>query len=99
MIALEFPRETLAEVCNRHHVSRLSVFGSAVRLKDYGPDSDLDILVEFKSDAKVGLMAFARLGLELSTLLGRQVDLAPKDGLKPLIREEILRTAEVIFEA
>ncbi|MBW2011809.1 MAG: nucleotidyltransferase domain-containing protein, partial [Deltaproteobacteria bacterium] len=63
------------------------------------PDSDVDILVEFEPDAQVGFIILGRMQRELSELLHRPVDLVPKNGLKPEIRETVLSSAEVIHAA
>jgi hypothetical protein len=54
--------------------------------------------VEFESGARVGFLALARASRELSAIVGRRVDLVPQGGLKPLIRDEVLAEAEVLFE-
>jgi len=95
---LDVPADALAEVCRRYQVRELAVFGSAAR-GQAGPESDLDLLVDFEPDARIGFLALAALARELSGLLGRRVDLVPKSGLKPLIRDEVLREAEVVFAA
>lgn len=89
---------TLALLCQRHGVRELSLFGSAVqgRLR---PDSDLDVLVLFEHDDQVGLFQLARLQRDLTALLGRPVDLVPKDGLKPLLRGRVLREARLLYAA
>ena len=66
-------------------------FGSA-RRADFGADSDIDLLVEFEADARIGFMVLSRMQRELTALLGRRVDLAPKGGLKPLIRQAVWMT-------
>jgi predicted nucleotidyltransferase len=97
MMALEsIPKAEVADVCRRHHVCRLAVFGSALRA-DFRPDSDVDLLVEFRPGARVGFLALARLARELSDVLRRPVDLVPRDGLKPRLREEVLSRTEVLF--
>lgn len=72
------------------------MFGSVLR-EDFGVDSDVDVLVDFEPSARVGLMALARTQRELSELLQRPVDLVTRDGLKPLIRQAVLDSAEVIY--
>ena len=89
---------TIAKFCARYKVAELSVFGSAAR-GDAGRDSDIDRLVTFQFDAAVGLIAFNRLRRELEAGLGRPVDLVPKDGLKPLIRDEVFSLAQVLYLA
>jgi len=96
MIHLEIDEQQIAAFCRTHHVWRLAVFGSALR-DDFGPDSDVDVLVEFEPGAHVGFVALARAARELSGLLGRRVDLVPQSGLKPLIRDQVLAEAEVLF--
>ncbi len=76
----------------QHHVRSLSVFGSVVR-GEAGPDSDIDLLVEFQPNVAVGLFEFIRLRNELSTLLGMKVDLGTPDALHPALKEEILKEA------
>ena len=93
---IEISEEQLADICRRYHVRELSLFGSVLR-DDFGNDSDIDVLVAFEPDAQVGLFKYYDLQQELQQLLGRSIDLVPKDGLKPIIRDEVLATAEVIF--
>lgn len=92
------PLDEIRALCERCEVRELSLFGSALR-GDFAPDSDVDFLVEFKPEAKIGFLAFARLQRELSALLGRKVDLVSKKGLKPVIRDEVLASAEVVYAA
>ncbi len=76
----------------------LSVFGSALG-PDFKVDSDIDLLVSFKPEAEIGLIGLLRLQRELSETIGRKVDLVPKDGLKPLLRDRILTQARVLYAA
>jgi len=95
---LRLESSTIARICERYHVAELSVFGSTAR-GNGGPESDIDLLVTFQPDAIVGLVAFNRLRRELEDGLGRRVDLVPKDGLKPIIRDEVLTEAQVLYAA
>ena len=95
---LEIPREQLAAFCRRHHVRELALFGSALR-GDFSVSSDVDLLVEFEPDAQVSFMTLARMQRELSAIFSRPVDLVPKGGLKPAIRQDVLASAEVIYAA
>lgn len=88
----------LADLCRRHHVRELSLFGSAVR-GELRPNSDIDFLVEFLPGAKVDLFDYSGLMLALGDLVGRKVDLVTKKGLKPLIRESVLQEARPVYEA
>ena len=95
---VDLPMEAIRDLCRRYRVKELSLFGSAAR-GQARPDSDLDFLVEFEPDARVGLIAFAGLQRELAAAVGRDVDLVPKGGLKPLIRESVLHDARVLYAA
>lgn len=95
---IEIPVDKIADFCRRHHIRSLSIFGSVLR-EDFGPDSDVDVLVEFEPDAQVGFIALSRMRRELEELLQRPVDLVPKRGLKPKIRETVLSSMEVIYAA
>jgi len=90
--------QTLAKFCRDHQVQELALFGSAVR-GELQPDSDFDLLVTFAPDARIGLLTLSRMARELTELLGRPVDLVPKDGLKPAIREAVLAEAEALYAA
>jgi predicted nucleotidyltransferase len=95
---LRLQSSNIAKICARNQVAELSVFGSTAR-GNAGPASDIDLLVVFKPGAVVGLIAFNRLRRELEADLGRRVDLVPKDGLKPVIRDSVLAEAQVLYAA
>jgi hypothetical protein len=95
---LTIPDDALARICQRYGVRELSIFGSAIR-EDFRADSDVDLLVQFDPSATIGFMALAAMQRELSALLGRNVDLVPKDGLKPFIRDSVLSAAQVLYHA
>lgn len=90
-------RGEIASFCRRNHIRRLSLFGSVLR-DDFGPDSDIDVLVEFEAGHVPGL-AFIRLEQELSSLLGRRVDLVTPKFLNERIRDRVLGDAEVQYAA
>jgi predicted nucleotidyltransferase len=92
------PETEIATLCRRYHVKELALFGSAAR-GEMRPDSDVDLLVDFKEDAHVGLVELTALRRELSTIVGRAVDLAVKPGLKPRMRPAILAEARVVYAA
>lgn len=94
---LPIPRQMIADFCRQHHISELAVFGSVLR-DDFRPGSDVDVLVTFSPEAKPSLMDLAIMQQELAGLLGREVDLVEKPGLRnPFRRREILRTMEVVY--
>jgi len=93
---ISLPRELLAEFCRRNYIRRLAVFGSALR-EDFGPDSDVDVLVEFAPEHVPGLFGMARLERELSALLCRKVDLRTPEDLSRYFREQVLKEAVVEY--
>jgi predicted nucleotidyltransferase len=95
---VRFDRDDLAAVCRRHHVTRLSLFGS-VLTDEFGPASDVDVLVEFARGHTPGL-AIADLEDELSALFGgRRVDVVTERSLHRLLRDRVLASAVVQFAA
>jgi predicted nucleotidyltransferase len=94
---IPIPREKIAEFCGRHHIRRLSLFGSVLR-DDFGPDSDVDVLVEFETGHVPGL-AFFGMEAELSQILGRKVDLSTLQFLSRYFRDEVLNEAQEQYVA
>ena len=94
---LEIPFEELVAFCRRHQIQRLSLFGSVLR-DDFGPDSDLDMLVEFEPGVRTGLRFFA-IQEELSQLLGRSVDLNTPQCLSKYFRDKVLAEKETVYDA
>ena len=97
-LPLTIPTEEIAVFCRRHHIRQLALFGSVLR-DDFGPDSDVDVLVEFEpgADDSLTLPDLVGMQMELSELFGRNVDFVLRDGLKPLIKNEVLSTLEVVY--
>ncbi len=95
--AISVPRDRIGEFCRRHHIRRLSLFGSVVR-KDFGPASDVDVLVEFEPGHIPGLDFFT-MENELGRLLGSKVELHTPQFLSVEIRKKALTEAEVQYVA
>lgn len=95
MLNLSYSREQLEELCRRYHVSKLSVFGSTLR-GEAGPDSDLDLLVEFEKGKTPGYPFFT-LQRELSGLFQKPVDLNTAGFLGRRFRDDIIRDAKPIY--
>jgi predicted nucleotidyltransferase len=95
---LNISPQTIAAFCQRNGIAELSLFGSALR-PDFRPDSDVDILVEFQPEIRVGFMAFSRMQRELSELLQRRVDLVSKKGLKPVLARQVLQQRQLLYAA
>jgi len=88
----------IAEFCQRHHIARLALFGSILG-DDFRPDSDIDVLVEFKPGHRVGLFKLTAIEMELSALLGRKVDLNTAGFLSPYFRDAVLAEAVQLYAA
>lgn len=94
--------ERIAAFCERWLVTELALFGSAVR-DDFGPDSDVDLLVEFAEEARHSLLDLVRMEEELKGIFGRDIDLVERAGVEQsrnyLRRKAILGSAETIYAA
>ncbi|MFZ6017534.1 MAG: nucleotidyltransferase family protein [Nitrospirota bacterium] len=93
---IAIPHERIAEFCRRHHIRRLSFFGSVIS-EHFAQDSDVDVLVEFEPGQVVGLIRLAGMELELSEIIGRKVDIRTPADLSRYFREEVLSSAEVQY--
>ena len=94
---VSIPKVSIEAFCRKHGIRRLAVFGSALR-DDFGPASDIDVLVEFAPDHIPGLLGVAGMESELSRLfLGRKVDLRTPEDLSSYFRQDVLDTAEVQY--
>jgi predicted nucleotidyltransferase len=95
-VKISVPSKALADFCREHHIRKLAFFGSVLR-EDFGPQSDVDILVEFEDGHTPGL-AFIDIQDELSKLLGnREVDLVTPKFLNHRIRERVMNEAMVAY--
>lgn len=90
-------KSQIADFCRRHRIRKLSLFGSLLR-DDFGPKSDVDVLVEFEPDARVGFFKLYDLEQELSQLFGgRRIDINTPNSLSKYFRDEVLAEAEVFY--
>jgi predicted nucleotidyltransferase len=90
-------KDKIESFCLMNHIRRLSVFGSALRA-DFGPDSDIDVLVEFKEGHVPGFFRLIEMEQELSAMMGgRKIDLRTPNDLSRYFRDEVVRTAEVQY--
>ena len=99
-IDLEASREEITAFCERWQVTQLDVFGSALR-EDFGPDSDIDLLVSFEDSARHTLFDMVRMEEELKKIFGREVDLVSRRGIERspnyIRRKAILESAELFY--
>jgi len=95
--ALNLHEDALAQFCKRHHIRRLSLFGSQLK-GTARADSDLDLLVEFEPQHIPGLLSISGMEIELSEMLGgKPVDLRTAGDLSHYFRDDVLRMAEVQY--
>ena len=94
MLRTQLPRERIADFCRRNHIRKLALFGSILR-GDFGPESDIDILVEFQPGHVPGFFRLVDMEEELSVLFGgRRVDIRTRQDLSHYFRDEVLAMAE-----
>ena len=94
---ISIPENRLAAFCKANGITRLALFGSVLR-DDFGPDSDVDVLVEFEPERIPGLLGVAAMEIALSDLFGgRKVDLRTSEDLSRYFRQDVLDAAEVQY--
>lgn len=94
---IALPKQEIASFCQRNHIRRLALFGSVLR-SDFRPDSDIDVLVEFDPNFRVGFIRLFQVEEELSRLAGgRRIDLVTSKFLNHRIRDRVLKEAEVQY--
>jgi len=102
MAQIAVDKKKVATFCHKYRIRRLALFGSALRA-DFRPDSDVDVLVEFSTDAKYSLFALSRMEDELRHIFGREVDLVDRAAVEQsrnyIRRKEILGSLETIYAA
>lgn len=95
---VHIPEDRVAEFCKRHSVKRLSLYGSILGA-DFGPSSDVDMLIEFLPGKTPGMLGFAGMTMELSEMIGRRVDLRTPDDLSRYFRGEVIKHARTLHAA
>ena len=94
---ISIPENRLAAFCKANGITRLALFGSVLR-DDFGPDSDVDVLVEFEPERIPGFLGVAAMEIALSEMFGgRRVDLRTPEDLSRYFREQVLDAAEVQY--
>ncbi|NPV05373.1 MAG: nucleotidyltransferase family protein [Syntrophaceae bacterium] len=95
-IRISIPADEINSFCKRNHIRKLSFFGSVLR-DDFKPTSDVDVLVEFEPGQTVGFFRLAEMEMELSSILGRKVDLRTPMELSRYFRQDVLDSAKVAY--
>lgn len=99
MPQIEFDDDALVHFCQANKISKLALFGSVIR-EDFGPESDVDVLVEFEPGKEPGLFGMARMERELSPIFGGQkIDLRTPGDLGRYMRDRVMNAAEGIYAA
>lgn len=95
---INIDKQAIAEFCQRNHICKLSLFGS-VLTDCFGPDSDVDVLVEFEPGARVSLFDVGGMMHELTEMLGRQVDIRTPADLSRYFRDRVIAESELLYAA
>jgi predicted nucleotidyltransferase len=95
---VNIPADRVAEICRRYGVSRLSLFGS-ILTDQFASESDVDMVVEFLPEAKIGLFEMDAMEEELSAQIGRKVDLRTPAELSRYFRDKVLQRAALQYAA
>ncbi|WP_365940644.1 nucleotidyltransferase family protein, partial [Moorena sp. SIO3I8] len=99
VLPIKIPKEEIEQFCQRHHIRKLSLFGSVLR-DDFTPESDLDFLVEFEPGKTPGLFRLASMEIELSELVeGRKIDLRTPNELSIYFRDRVMAEAMVQYDS
>jgi predicted nucleotidyltransferase len=96
-LPVKIPREQIATFCVRHHIRKLSLFGS-VLTERFGPESDVDMLVEFEPGRVPGYFGLSAMERELGELVGRKIDLRTAAELNRDFRDRVVASASVQYE-
>lgn len=95
-LPIEIPREQLTAFCQRHHIRKLSLFGSVLR-DDFCAESDVDFLVEFELGRRVTYFDLAGMEIELADMVGRKADLRTAAELSRYFRQDVVDSAVVQY--
>ena len=99
MAQIVIPKDSISQFCTQNHIKRLALFGSVLR-DDFRSDSDIDVIVECIPGKRVGMLAMARIERELSQIFGgRKVDLRTLAELSRYFRDDVMKRAEVCYDA
>ncbi|MBU1701166.1 MAG: nucleotidyltransferase family protein [Candidatus Eisenbacteria bacterium] len=99
MARVQIDKLAIADICRKYRISRLALFGSVLR-DDFGPESDIDVLVEFEPGHVPGFFGLHRIEKEIALLFdNRRIDLLTFRSLNPRLKDQILAEAEIQYAA
>ena len=94
---VQLPLDSIREFCRRNKIRKLALFGSILR-EDFGPESDVDVLVEYEPEAHVSYFELFDMEEELAALIGgRKVEMSTPRSLSPYFRDRVISGAEVLY--
>lgn len=96
-LQVDITQQEIEDFCRRNQIQWMAFFGSVLR-DDFTSESDVDVLVAFMPEARVGFLTLAEMEIELSRILDRRAEIHTVGGLHPLFRDEVLDAAEVQYE-
>lgn len=96
---IHYNKKKLSRFCRENSIARLAVFGSATK-GDFSDKSDLDILVDFQSGSRIGLLKFIDIEESLCDIFScaASIDLITQNALSPYLRDDILKSCVVLYE-
>ena len=97
-LRLPISRDKIAAFCEKNEIRKFSLFGSVLR-DDFGPESDVDALAEFKPGVRFGLFELMDMQDELSAIVGRRAEIFEFRSLRPWMQEEVAGTMELFYES
>jgi len=101
-VHVDVSKDKIAAFCRRNHIRSLAFFGSVLRA-DFGPDSDVDVLVEFEHGQNHGLMDLVRMEEELTEMFGQKADLVERRAVERsenyIRRRHVLESVEEVYVA
>jgi predicted nucleotidyltransferase len=95
--AIPINKEKIKSFCRKHHIVSLALFGS-ILTPSFSPSSDVDVLVQFNVQHTPSLFEIVDIESELSSIVGRQVDLKTPNDLSPYFRNEVLSKSKILYE-
>jgi uncharacterized protein len=99
---LNVPMDRIAEFCERWKVQEFALFGSVLR-EDFRPDSDVDVLLAFRPEARISLFDYPAMQDDLEAIFERRVDVLSRRGVEesrnPFRKKAILESARTIYAA
>ncbi len=95
-LGITINKKKIGLFCKKHHISSLALFGSVLTAR-FSDSSDIDVLIKFEKKHVPNLLDFAEMEFELSSIMGRKVDLRTPNDLSEYFRNEVLSKAKIVY--